>query len=459
MIPLNLHRTWSEIADYLSNNPNPLRITELINRVPPCSWTFKFTFDGTGKTNVKINCGRSVDGEETLELLDGTLEEVLFADAFHLRRNGEYLLGNTAAALEDPPSSNLITLQSSNQKADALLTLKGFWQSSSTPPKIQNSIAVRSYFLENTWLGSPELTDSDHCIHWIVFGSEQIICPSNRYETKLGHIDIFTHQTSLYNTTDSEYIGQAKFQTSPLLESNKIYTMFGELTPEKKKRAIRPSKHLHWIAEIENEKLKQNIKEGKSNIKLVNELIDAVETAWISVVASRPFQNYMSNIQRKRQTEAANRLRERQERAQIADKIVFNNKPLMLVPSNENEVLILLSKLEALNALPFHEFTLWEYTSRAGIDAIASYQIEDVDVPSQLMAVEVEHYFENFFDHEHPHHQVNMVICWDFRDGEAPIELYQQSEWLFEYRNDKSFIVVVLSHIPNLKVRGTNNEQ
>lgn len=131
----------------------------------------------------------------------------------------------------------------------------------------------------------------------------------------------------------------------------------------------------------------------------------------------------------------------------------------MLVPSNENEVLVLLSKLEALNALPFHAFILWEYTARTGIDAIASYQIEDVDVPSQLIAVEVEHYFENFFDHEHPHHQVNMVICWDFRDSEVPIELHQRSKWLFEYRNDESFIVVVLSHIPNLKVRGANNEQ
>ena len=458
MIPLNLRRTWSEIADYLSNNPNPLRIAELINRFPPCSWTFRFTFDGTGKTNVKVDCDHSVNEQDTLALLDGILEEVFFADAFHLQQSGEYLLGDTAAFLKDPPASNLITLQNSNQKEDSLLTLKGFWQSNYTPPEIQNRAAVRSYFLENTWLGSPYLADSEHYIRWIVFGSEQVICPSNRYQTKLGHTDIFTHQTSLYNT-NSEYIGQAKFHTSPLLESNKIYTMFGTLAPQKKKGLMRHPKHLHWIVEIENEKLKQNIAKGKSNIKLVNELIDAVETARISVINSRPFQDYMSNIQRKRQTEAANRLRERQERVQTADRIIFNNKPVMLVPSNENEVLVLLSKLETLKALPFHEFTLWEYTARAGIDAIASYQIEDVDVPSQLMAVEVEHYFENFSDHEHSHHQVNMVICWDFRDGEAPIELHQRSEWLFEYRNDESFIVVVLSHIPNLKVRGPNNEQ
>lgn len=457
MIQLNLQRTWSEIADYLSNNPNPLRITELINRVPPCNWTFRFTFDGTGKISVKVDCDRAIGDKEALALLDGTLEEVLFADAFYLWRSGEYLQGNTAASLEDPPSSNLITLQSSNQKADSLLILKGFWQSSSTPPKIQNSAAVHSYFLENTWLGYPGLADSAHCIRWVVFGSEQIICPSNRYETKLGHTDIFEHPTSLYNT-NREYIGQANFRTSPLLESDKIYTMFGALAPEKKKWLMKHPKHLHWIVEIENEKLKQSITEGKSNIKLVNELTDAVETAGSSVVNSSSFQDYMSNIQRKQQTEAANRLRARQERAQTADKITFNNKPVMLIPSNENEVLVLLSKLEVLNALPFHEFILWEYTAHAGIDAIASYQIEDVDVPSQFIAVEVEHYFENFFYHGHLHHQVNMVICWDFRDCEAPIELHQRSEWLFEYRNDESFIVVVLSNIPNLKVRSTNNE-
>lgn len=458
MIPLNLRRTWSEIADYLNNNPNPLRITELINRIPPCSWTFRFMFDGTGKTNVKIDCDRAVDDKDIRALLDGTVEEVLFADAFYLQQSGKYLLGDIAAFLKDPPPSNLMTVQNSNQEADSLLTLKGFWQSSSTPPEIQNITAIRSYFLENTWLGSPDISDSDYCIRWIIFGLEQIICPSNRYETKLGHTDIFAHQTSLYNT-NNEYIGQTKFQTSPLLERNKIYTMFGPLASEKKKRLMKYPKHLHWIIEIDNEKLNQNIRKGKPNIELVNELIDAIETARISVVNSCSFQDYMSNIQRKLQIEAANRLRERQERAQTADRIIFNNKPVMLVPSNENEVLVLLSKLEALNALPFHAFTLWEYTARAGIDAIASYQIEDVDVPSQLIAVEVEHYFENFFDHEHPHHQVNMVICWDFRDSEVPIELHQRSKWLFEYRNDESFIVVVLSHIPNLKVRGANNEQ
>lgn len=455
MIQLNLRRTWSEIADYLSNNPNPLRITELINRIPPCNWTFRFTFDGTGNITVKIDCNRSIGDNDVLALLDGVLEELLFANSIHLCQSGKDLIGDTAQLLKEPPLSNLMTLQDLKQVSDSLLTLKGFWQSDSTPPEIQNNTAVRSYILENTWLGSPNFASSDHRIRWIIFGSEQVICHSNRYAPKLGNTDIFTRQVSLYDTSN-KYIGQANFHTSPLLESDRLYTMWGPLVLREKNWLTRKSKSTCWIVEIRNEKLNQNITKRKGNIKLVNELIDAVEVAQNSIINSRYFQDYLHDIEKKQQVKAAKLLKERQEKTKTREKVIFNDKPIMLVPSNENEVLVLLSKLEALNALPFHEFTLWEYTARAGTDAIASYQIEDVDVPSQLMAVEIEHYFENFFDHRHPHHQVNMVICWDFRDGEAPAELDRQDKWLFRYRNDNPFSVVVLSHIPNLQIEENN---
>ena len=135
----------------------------------------------------------------------------------------------------------------------------------------------------------------------------------------------------------------------------------------------------------------------------------------------------------------------------------------MLVPSNENEVLVLISKLEALNALPFHEFILWEYTAQTGIDAIATYQMKETGRQTMFAMVELEYYFENFFEHGHPHHQVDMVICWDFRNRETTLEShkhYKHNEWLFEYRNDKSFFIVVLAYIPNLQIEeGLNNEQ
>ena len=90
MIQLNLRRTWPEIFKYLRTSPNPLRITEIVNRVRPCCWTFRFTFDNTGQTIVKIDCDRTISNNDARALLDGSLEEIFFADAVSLYQTGKY---------------------------------------------------------------------------------------------------------------------------------------------------------------------------------------------------------------------------------------------------------------------------------------------------------------------------------------------------------------------------------
>ena len=451
MIELNLRRTWHEISEYLnSNKSNPLRIAELVNRFPPCCWTFKFIFDGTNRTTVGIECDSIVSDTDAQAILDGLLAEVLFADALYLRQAGKYFTGDTAKVLKNPPPSNLITLQNLDRKADFLLVLKGFWQSDSTPPEIQRNPTVRSYFLEHTWLGAPDFADSEYYIRWIVFGEEELIRPGNRYKAKLGSTDSFTTQETLYNAR-GDHIGQVSFQTSPLLETDGIYTMFGPLVPKPQNRLTRRNEEARWIIEIGSPTLTQTVSQGKPPTSLINELVDSVENAQCSITDSDCFQVYQKKIQHKRQARAAKGLKERQERIQKANKVIFKGKPVMLVPENENEVLVLLCKLEALYALPFHEFVLWEYTSRVGIDAIASYQIEATSVPVLFATVEVEYHFENFLDHKHPHNQVNLVICWGFRGGEVPAELHQRNECLFEYRDDDFFLVLILSKIPNLQ--------
>ena len=454
MIELNLRRTWYEISDYLnSSNPNPLRITELINRIPPCCWTFKFTFDAANRTIVEISCDSPVSDTHAQALLDGSLAEVFFVDSLDLRQAEKYFTADPSKLVKDPPSSNRITLRNLDEKADSLLVLRGFWQSDSTPPEVQQISAVRSYFLEHTWLGAPGLAESEYYIRWTVFVTEELIRPGNRYKTKLRSTDNFTTQETLYNTSGN-HIGHASFWTSPSLEIDGIYTMFGPLVPKPKNWLTISRGDPRWIVEIGSQTLEQAIIQGKSTTILINELVNSVEDARVSVANLDRFQSYEEEIERKQQTKSANKLKERQRRAQTAEIVIFDETPVMLVPSNENEVIVLLCKLEALDALPFHEFFLWEYTPRAGIDAIATYQIREIEVPTQFAAIEVEHHFENFLDHEHPPSQVNLVICWDFRDGEAPEELSQRNKYLFEYRNDDSYIVLVLSHIPNLQIKG-----
>ena len=454
MIELSLRRTWDEISDYLnSNEPNPLRIAELVNRFPPCNWTFKFTFDGPGRTMVKIDCDSTLSDADARALLDGSLAEVLFADALYLRQEREYFTKDTFQILKDPPSSNLMTLQNLDKKVDSLLLLNGFWQSNSIPPVIQKKQAVRSHFFEHTWLGSPDFTDSEYCIRWIVLGTEELIRPMNRYTTKLKSADSFTAQESLYDT-NRKHIGQANFWTTPFLKNDEIYTTFGPLVPKPKNWLSSNREEPRWIVEINSQVLEQAIYQGKPTHKLINELIDSVAVARVSVITSNLFKSYKKDVKWEQQTKAANSLQNRQEGVTRREKVIFKGKPVMLVPSNENEVLVLLCKLEALQALPFHEFILWEYTARTGIDGIATYRMEKIDVSTQFGAIEVEYQYENFLIHEHPPAQANLVICWDFRDVSVPEELKPSKKpYLFECRRNYSYSVLVLSKIPNLEIK------
>ena len=452
MIQLNLRRTWPEIFKYLRTSPNPLRITEIVNRVRPCCWTFRFTFDNTGQTIVKIDCDRTISNNDARALLDGSLEEIFFADAVSLYQTGKYHTVDTSKLFKNPPHSNqIIPHNYPSKKADSLLTLKGFWRSNTIPPELQKNSTVSSYLLENTWLGSPDFEGSRYCIRWIMFATEYIIQPQNRYKNKLGSTVDFTMRKDLYDT-NRNHIGHATFYTSPALKKNELYTLFGPVDPEKEDWLIRKNKDPYWIVEIGSEVLKQTTIRGGHTRKLINQLIDSLENARISVTESDSFQDYNRKMLWKRESKAADVLRERQERARSGPRVTLNGKPVMLIPSNENEVLLLLAKLEALNVLPFHEFILWEHTPRTGIDAIASYQMREIDAQSMFVPIELEYHFENFDDHGHPYHQVNLVTCWDFRDNATASRLHKHNEWLYEYRNDASFFVAVLSRIPDLQI-------
>ena len=455
---LNLRRTWYEISEHLnSNDSNPLRITELVNRVPECRWTFRFRFEAS-RVNLHIDCDFDLSDDRALELLDGSLDELLFAETVYLRQAGKYLEANTSQLLENPPSSNLLTLRDTEKKADSLLSLQGFCLSESLPREIQSNFFafVRHYFLENTWLGSLDCVDSDYGVSWDVFKQVEWIQPGNRYKDKLPSTDSFIARSSLHNP-NGDYIGEASFQTSPSLENDEIYTRFGPLVPQPQNWLSRRRDSPHWIIEIGSQVLDQAMIQRKPTRRLINELVESVNDALVHVIARDCFHDYQRGLQRKQRIKAANRLKQRQERAETAARVIFEGKPVMLVPENENEVLALLCKLESLQALPFHEFLLLEYTARVGIDAIGSYQIRETDVPTPYASIEVEHLYENFFDHDHPHSQVKLLICWDFLAGEPPEELHPLSNngYLFEYRNDDSFKVFVLSHISNLQFNGS----
>jgi hypothetical protein len=93
----------------------------------------------------------------------------------------------------------------------------------------------------------------------------------------------------------------------------------------------------------------------------------------------------------------------------VSDDLKFIHR----VPSGENDTLSLLWKLEALDALPFEEYTTLEHTANKGIDTIVNYQENDRSERHEFVACEIESKFENFESHGHFPGQVRIVICWE----------------------------------------------
>ena len=96
-----------------------------------------------------------------------------------------------------------------------------------------------------------------------------------------------------------------------------------------------------------------------------------------------------------------------------------SEKPIILSrePENENDVLCILWKLEALNALPFKKFQTLGHAG-TGPDLIAHFQEDEQSNPDRYTSIEIENKFYNYTLHGHKPSQYPRVICWEV--GKTP---------------------------------------
>lgn len=94
-------------------------------------------------------------------------------------------------------------------------------------------------------------------------------------------------------------------------------------------------------------------------------------------------------------------------------------KPIVLSrePENENDVLCILWKLEALNALPFKKFQTLGHAG-SGPDLIVHFQEDEQSNPDRYTSIEIENKFYNYTLHGHKPSQYPRVICWEI--GKTP---------------------------------------
>ena len=128
---------------------------------------------------------------------------------------------------------------------------------------------------------------------------------------------------------------------------------------------------------------------------------------------------------------------------------------LIREPLNEQDVNILIAKLEALNALPFKKFNTLGYIGAAkGPDLLVNFQEEEGSEPQHAAVVEIENNFYNYKSHGHTPSQYPKVLCWDIPSSGRKIKLNKTGKRYKYTVNEADFQihVFVLKFMDNVKI-------
>lgn len=218
---------------------------------------------------------------------------------------------------------------------------------------------------------------------------------------------------------------------------------------------------------VECDALEPKLNMDRSNIS--NQHGDDVIVKTFRKLTSKCFDEFADsvaykNFEQKRRNEdeisKAGALRDRQAALSAKDQeyvCIANGEDFRVlhkVPNAEHDTLALFWKLESHQILPFAKFITLEHTAQAGIDVIASYQIDEQSTVNQFVSIEFEYAFSNFIKHGHNPKQTSMIICWLV---DKPKELQKINEYFYRYNIDGlSIPVYEIKNFPALTIKTFN---
>jgi len=125
---------------------------------------------------------------------------------------------------------------------------------------------------------------------------------------------------------------------------------------------------------------------------------------------------------------------------------------LVREPQNENDVLLVLWKLEALRGLPFVKFETLAHTSQ-GPDLVVHFQEDAQSDPERYASVEVENRFSSYKPHGHTLPSHPRVICWDM--GSSPKLRIRQTDKAYKSRaegREHQVDIFCLKKLPDIRL-------
>ncbi len=187
------------------------------------------------------------------------------------------------------------------------------------------------------------------------------------------------------------------------------------------------------------------------------ELARAEIGKWIQkFIDSNPCRKLRDQVRRASCERALMDLEQRRQKLKFCNYVYYGKTLVYQQPTNENQLVALFLKLEAMNALPF-ECSVFEFTARKGIDAIGHFRISSTSILEQYAPIEFENEFESFITHGHPPEHAKLIICWSAEAGRGRKLATTDRDWLKIYEIAGLKIpVVVVSKFPNIRKEALN---
>jgi hypothetical protein len=302
-------------------------------------------------------------------------------------------------------------------------TFIGFTRERENRPKVFLSVLGQTEVIE---FGFPELKFGDkRKDRGTVFVSER------KTVTKSGtNRSVSVYIKGFYTWNDKDYgLDKNQMNTGLILSAKGIpyFDLNMEAYGSRNLRTARPGSNKCCLI-AESDQLQEEMNISRSGLvdsentelfrKAVSEIFEKIESSQ-EYLKFRRFQEEAKIITDAESLDSKKQSLESENQRWVIYQSSESEKPIVLLrePENENDVLCLLWKLEALGALPFKKFqTLGHVGSGPGL--IVHFQEDAQSSPETYTYIEIEKRFYNYKIQGHILSQNPRVICWEI--GKTP---------------------------------------
>jgi hypothetical protein len=228
---------------------------------------------------------------------------------------------------------------------------------------------------------------------------------------------------------------------------------------------LNPSaKNCCLIVECDQIREEMNIGRSAINDSAVKETFDrAVSSLLRRVAESDEYKSFVTYTKREKEIRGAETLDVRKRKLERPEQrwvylvgSTGERKRLHREPENEHDTLAILWKMEALGALPFHQFESLEHGS-SGADIIAHFRENRESNPERFVTIEAESIFTNYKVHGHNPSQMPIVVCWDIGKSRQVKLKDTNVSWKFIAEvGDVGVRVFAVARMPGIQVRREN---